>query len=115
MNAQAARRPLPLYLHRSVLALLFVLGGFWLWFVLASHLGEGAALTAEGLVVPVPLLALALLAWRRPVIGGVALCVLGVAYAFMFSHPAARLMLTLPTCAFGVYFLIAGRTFARRA
>ena len=94
----------PRALRFAVLGVLFAWVGMWVFFVVASHATEGAALLAEGLTVALPLVLLAWLAWKKPRAAGVGLLVAGLAAAWFFRNPAAELALAAPALAFGLFF-----------
>jgi len=95
-------------LRWSVLGLLFVWVAFWATFVVLSHANEGVALLAEGGTIVVPLVALALLSWRKPLVGGVGLCLAAAVAAWFFDNLAARMILALPALLFGLFFAWVG-------
>lgn len=90
----------PTWLRRGGLALATAVSLFWIWFGVASGLGEGlsAADTVLHAMVPGGVMALVLLAaWRWPLAGGALLAAAGIAAGFLFGwwarFPAGTRML----------------------
>jgi hypothetical protein len=118
MTARTLYEPAPAVprgLRWTLVALLFAWTSLWLFFVVASHFDEPEALAVETLAVAAPLVALALLAWRKPLFGGIGLFAAGVAAAFAFQNAAAYTALALPAMVFGAAFFAIGLRERRRA
>jgi hypothetical protein len=84
--------------------LLLLWAAFWLWFNIASAIGESdggwwhialAAITA----------ALAVVSWFWPRIGGCLMILTGVLAAWSFHNPAAIILLAVPAFIIGVLLL----------
>lgn len=78
-----------------VLCLLMAWAAFWIWFSIASAIGEGSD-GLPHLAMAAGLLAIVALGWARPRIGALVLLVAGLAAAWFFRNTFARLSLSLP-------------------
>lgn len=76
----------------------------WIAFVMLSHSGDRGALLAKAGTVVLPIVVGAVLAWRRPLLGGLVLTAFGAITAWLFEVAISRLALSLPAIAFGLYF-----------
>jgi hypothetical protein len=87
-------------------ALLTLVAAFWTCFAIANvaHEGGGSIPYTAGFLLPVLILAIA--AWRWPRIGGAALACGGVFAAFYFHHPFTQLSLALPAIVLGALLLL---------
>lgn len=96
---------------------------FWVWFGLASGLGEGGGPVAVALHTAVPglvFLAMAAMAWKREIAGGYALLGVGLIVAagypilFISRLPISAVLMTdamlaLPPLLSGALFIAAGK------
>ncbi len=89
-------------------SLLIVWAGFWLWFNIASMVGERDGAQPH-LALALITVALAVTCWCWPRIGGVLMIAAGVFAARAFPHTAAFLLLAVPGTAIGVLLLLLRR------
>ncbi len=99
----------PRVLRRVALGVFCAWVAFWTWFVVASHFNEPASLLSEGAVVVLPLLTLAVLAWKKPFVAGIGLFIAAAAATWFFRNWAAFLLLAAPAFAFAAFFTWLGR------
>lgn len=99
--------------HRTMLGLVWAVAAFWTWFVIASHWNEGPALLAEGLTIVIPIVALAWLAWRKPLWAGALFVAFGAVTAWLFHNGAVYLYMSGPLLLAGAYFVWRGTRRAR--
>jgi hypothetical protein len=104
MNPDSNRVPVQPVLRTLLRALLIVWAGFWAWFALA--VAYGGAEAPPPWWIPAGMLAvlalLVLLAWKRPMAGGIALVAAGAAAASFFRHPATQALLAAPAILLGI-------------
>ena len=121
MNIASHARPKPPDLARWTLwigrGLLSLWVGFWVWFNIASGIGEMAEhgapdLVAHGLLALV-LLGIAVVAWRWRLAGGITLLGTTVAFAIVFGFGVAGILLAPPALAGAL--LITSQRFEGRA
>ncbi len=115
MNAEAARRTSHRFATRRVLRIvgrivLLAWAGFWTWFNLASLIGEMADLGVwinHGLLAAV-IVAVTVLAFLWPRVGGIALLVLTVGLAVFFRgvEPFVALIFLAPPAVAGLLTLV---------
>lgn len=89
-------------------ALLALWAGFWLWFSVASSIGEPNGL-AHLLVPALPIVVCLLLVWQSARLGGLALILFAVGSASMFRGREAWLLLSAPAMVLGVGYVLSGR------
>ena len=89
-------------------AALLLWSAFWLWFNIASMIGERTG-WQHHLKLAVITLGLTVIAWFWPRIGGALLVLAAVLGASLFPNIWALTLLALPAAAVGVLLLLAGR------
>jgi hypothetical protein len=88
--------------------LLILWAGFWLWFNIASAIGESDGAWWH-IGVAAATLALFLASWFWPKVGGVLMVAAGMFAARAFGHTAALTILAIPAATIGVILLLVRR------
>jgi hypothetical protein len=79
--------------------------GFWLWFNIASALGERDGFTQHMVMAAVTLI-LAGTCWFWPRVGGVLMVAAGIFAAWAFHNSVAFTLLSLPAATIGVILIL---------
>lgn len=91
-----------------VRALLVAWAGFWIWFNVASSMGESEGHWGHLLFAAVTAL-LAAAGWFWPLVGGVVMILAGMLSARFFPHPAAFTLLSAPAVVIGLLLVLVKR------
>lgn len=90
--------------RKPALAALSLWVAGWIAFIVLSRSEDRGSLLAQVGTVLLPLVVGAVLAWRKPLLGGLVLIAFGAVTAWFFDIAVMRLALSLPAIAFGLYF-----------